>query len=132
MEEEVGIFDPEGLLAYAAYFRDALVGGGRIESRNAGSSTIDDYGAVDFVLQYKIGTHILEGRLQVHGDGIGAPSRTLNSLTFHGDVQLMLVQPKVDVSMLSMMRGLYQFDASRKVSRWACSSALSSSYDALS
>jgi hypothetical protein len=63
----VGIFDPEGLLAYAAYFRDALVGGGRIESRNAGSSTIDDYGAVDFVLQYKIGTHILEGRLQVHG-----------------------------------------------------------------
>jgi hypothetical protein len=67
MEDEVGIFDPEGLLAYAAYFRDALVGGGRIEARTTGSSTIDDYGAVDFVLQYKIGKHILEGHLQVHG-----------------------------------------------------------------
>lgn len=58
MEEDVGIVDPDGLLAYAAYFRDALA---LRPSLEPGSQEDELF----FVLQYKIGTHVLEGRLPV-------------------------------------------------------------------
>lgn len=64
MEEQVGIFDPDGLLAYAAYFRDALVCGPSIELVVL-SEEDECPSTVDLVLQYKIGTTILEGHLKV-------------------------------------------------------------------
>lgn len=64
MEDQVGIFDPDGLLAYAAYFRDALVYGPSVEILELSGQ--DEYPqAVEIVLQYKIGTTILEGRMKV-------------------------------------------------------------------
>lgn len=64
MEEDIGIFDPEGLLAYAAYFRDALVGDTRI-AKLSDEIITDELDAILLVLEYKIGNQTLEGRLQV-------------------------------------------------------------------
>ena len=63
MEETVGIYDPEGLLAYAAYFRDALVIGVTMDYIPKVDNSSN--GKLDLVLQYKISTLTLEGRLQV-------------------------------------------------------------------
>ncbi len=60
MEDDVGIFDPEGLLAYAAYFRDAMVSGARVEMQD-----VEELDNACLILQYKIGTHTLEGKLKV-------------------------------------------------------------------
>lgn len=64
MEEDVGIFDPEGLLAYAAYFRDALVAGTRIADKN-GEAIVEGSSSAVLILQYRIGNHTLEGQLEV-------------------------------------------------------------------
>lgn len=64
MEEDVGIFDPEGLLAYAAYFRDALVAGARIVDKD-GEALNENSDSAILTLQYKIGNHTLEGQLEV-------------------------------------------------------------------
>jgi hypothetical protein len=61
MEEEVGLYDPDGLLAYAAYVRDALVQGATVERGVSGGED----GAWDFVLQFRIGALALEGRMKV-------------------------------------------------------------------
>lgn len=90
MEEDVGIFDPEGLVAYAAYFRDALVAGASLDF------TLSEEGEVDnvfFVLQYVIGTSRLEGRIRV-----------------------MPVQTELSSDVFSMMKRSYHFDPLRKIS----------------
>jgi hypothetical protein len=64
MEEEVGLYDPDGLLAYAAYVRDALVQGASIEQKAGEGLSVGD-GVLEFVLQFKIGALSLEGRMKV-------------------------------------------------------------------
>lgn len=84
----MGIFDPEGLVAYAAYFRDALVAGLGMDLTLNGE-------AVDklfLVLQYRIGTSRLEGR-----------------------IELRLKQSDLSPEVFSMMKSAYHFDPTRKV-----------------
>jgi hypothetical protein len=64
IEEEVGLYDPDGLLAYAAYVRDALVNGASVERKVVEGSSAGE-GALEFVLQFKIGALSLEGRMKV-------------------------------------------------------------------
>ena len=61
----MGIFDPDGNAAYAAYFRDALVSGvslSEYSTDNVGQGTCDE---MFLTLQYPIGSMKLEGRLKV-------------------------------------------------------------------
>eukprot|EP01032_Pedospumella_encystans_P016188 gene16188-18476_t len=90
IEEGVGIFDPEGLPAYAAYFRDALVAGA---SMDFSLSEDGEVGDVFFVLQYIIGTSRLEGRIRV-----------------------LPVQTELSGDVYSMLKLSYHFDPLRKIS----------------
>ena len=62
MEDEIGIFDPDGINGYAAYFRDALVDGVSVESN---AEDISNGASLPVSLQYKIGNMRLEGKLMV-------------------------------------------------------------------
>lgn len=88
MEEDVGIFDPEGLVAYAAYFRDALIGGVGIDFEVLESKVENAF----LVLQYSIGASILEGR-----------------------IKLRLLQSDLSAEIYSMLKLAYHFDPSRKI-----------------
>lgn len=88
MEEDVGIFDPEGLIAYAAYFRDALVAGVSMDLTASGDAAEKLF----LVLQYRIGTSRLEGR-----------------------IELQLTQSNLPSQVFSMMKLSYNFDPTHKV-----------------
>ena len=88
MEEDVGIFDPDGLVAYAAYFRDALVAGVGMDLTTNG----DAVERLFVVLQYRIGTSRLEGR-----------------------IELSLSQSNLPSDVFSMVKLAYHFDPTRKI-----------------
>ena len=90
IEEDVGIFDPEGLSAYAAYFRDALVAGASMDFSLSEDGEVCD---VFFVLLYIIGTSRLEGRIRV-----------------------LPVQTELSSDIFSMLKLSYHFDPLRKIS----------------
>jgi len=88
MEEDVGFFDPEGLAAYAAYFRDALVAGVSMDLTWNGDAVEKMF----LVLQYRIGTSRLEGR-----------------------IELRLNQADLPPVVFSMVKLAYHFDPTRKI-----------------
>ena len=90
MEDEVGIFDPEGLPAYAAYFRDAIVSGASLDGDSSTNVNVPDN--IYFVLQYSIGSSKLEGRIKLH-----------------------LLQGDLPMEVFTMTKMAYNFDPLRKV-----------------
>lgn len=62
MEDDVGIYDPDGLVAFAAYFRDALIA--RL-SLPTDSENLVEHQNVIVQLHYTIGTLKLEGSMKV-------------------------------------------------------------------
>lgn len=115
MEEDVGIFDAEGLPAYASYFRDALVLGVAIEANGAFGGA--DTTVLFLVFQYAIGSALLEGRMKVkiaHCLVQRRKKRNFNFVCLH-TIQMKLAQESICLDVYSMMKLIYNFDPLRKV-----------------
>jgi hypothetical protein len=66
MEDDVGIYDDEGLQAYAAYFRDALLNGLKLDPGKNVSTLSSTSSFISLIIQYPIERARFDGILKVY------------------------------------------------------------------